>query len=49
MIELSRITSSTKIELKAGAIQAITKIIQVEVIFLFITILYTVSPKLKVV
>lgn len=49
MIELSRIASSTKTELKAGAIQAITNIIQVEVIFIFITILYTVSPKLKVV
>ncbi|KAF0754890.1 26S proteasome non-ATPase regulatory subunit 5-like, partial [Aphis craccivora] len=30
MIELNRIASSTKIELKAGAIQAITKIIQIE-------------------
>ncbi|XP_060874928.1 26S proteasome non-ATPase regulatory subunit 5-like isoform X2 [Metopolophium dirhodum] len=30
IIELSRIASSTKTELKAGAIQAITKIIQVE-------------------
>lgn len=33
MVELGQIASSTKTELKAGAIQAITNIIQVEVNF----------------
>lgn len=36
IIELSRIASSTKTDLKAGAIQAITRIIQIEVDFVFI-------------
>lgn len=35
MVELGRIAFSTKTELKAGAIQAITKIIQIEVNYLF--------------